>query len=288
MKKLTKTIIVAALAASQIASAATFNNGAGDNLWETPGNWVGGVLPTSSDGVDISSNVTLSSSATTANTLIRSFEFTLDSGAVYTTGNSNVGQANSNGIVTINTGASYTINTTASMNLAVGNTVNGSGTLNLNGGTISLGGSLQGVGGSGATRAESFVNFNAGTGSFRNFSFSDADLTNVVFNWALSGTSTVANISVTSASFVNNLAKVDTFNFGANTLVNGDVVTLVSGVAGTTYSNLAGIAVTGIASGGVISQVGNDLVLTVIPEPSSLMLLTGGLLSLAFYRRRKA
>lgn len=288
MKKLTKTIIIAALTASHVTLAANiaFNNGGGDGSWETATNWVGGALPTSTDSAQIQANASLSSAQNVSGVLVYTAELVINSGGSITaTSVVNIGQATTtDGILTINTGG--TLTTTNGISLGP-QSVNASGTLNLNGGTINSANHIVGRGNTGATRAESFLNFNAGTASFRNFEFNDIDLTNVVFNWALSGTSTVANISVTSASFANDLAAVDTFNFTGGTLVNGDVVTLISGSGGA-FNNLSGIAVTGIASGGVLSQVGNDLVLTVIPEPSSLMLLTGGLLSLAFYRRRKA
>jgi hypothetical protein len=119
------------------------------------------------------------------------------------------------------------------------------------------------------------------------FSFAGTEVGGLKFDLAATGVSDLITLSGLTTVNASALA-FDSFDF--NTLAgfaNTNTYTLMSLTGGGSWSGFSTLTGTVGGSDGTISLLGNDLVLNVVPEPSTWVLLAGGLTTVLLLRRRR-
>jgi len=119
------------------------------------------------------------------------------------------------------------------------------------------------------------------------FSFAGTEVGGLKFDLAATGVSDLITLSGLTTVDASALA-FDSFDF--NTLAgfaNTNTYTLMSLTGGGSWSGFSTLTGTVGGSDGTISLLGNDLVLNVVPEPSTWVLLAGGLTTVLLLRRRR-
>ncbi len=119
------------------------------------------------------------------------------------------------------------------------------------------------------------------------FSFAGTEVGGLKFDLAATGVSDLITLSGLTTVNASTLA-FDSFDF--NTLAgfaNTNTYTLMSLTNGGSWSGFSTLTGTVGGSDGTISLLGNDLVLNVVPEPSTWVLLAGGLTTVLLLRRRR-
>lgn len=307
MKKLQiRTILSVAmipLASTSLEAAVidTLNSG----NWQDTGTWTGGVLPGIVDAAHIVSTHTVTvNQAHDIEGLLHDGSVILNSGAILeVSGGTNIGHSfNNSATITLNSGSQLN----CSSRLNVGSHVNsGNNVINLNGGAITVTGLSGNVrfeaintnGGSGTMNlnsgsltAQGFSAVRRGTSSqtILNWNSASSAGAGVTFNLTASGTYVDTFNSNTNTLFTD-FGTGTTFNFNGANFVEGNVITLMTSTSETAYTNYNNINITGFGStglGGVLSVSGNNLMLTVVPEPTSAALLgLGGIILLGRRKR---
>ena len=276
------------LSASSVHGAVATFNGSTDNDYNTSTNWNTGTVPTTGDRAFVpgGQSVTLSSTVTgtpddaiygQGGTGTASVTFEIGASASYV-GAVSIGR-NVEGIFTMNDGVLIS----SALGIGAYNDLGFGGTLNMNGGIINTG-TVQ------STFDSATLNLSGGTMNLSNGINLNANALadGTEINWDFSSGSST-EINITGGALLALRDSSLTFDLtglgnGTYTLINNGGNGTINHTGTTTFNNLGPGLVASINSTG--NALGDDFVLTVIPEPSSSLLLALSVFSLLGRRRR--
>jgi len=286
-------------------SAVVSTTSSGD--WSDTAIWNNATLPTIDDQAYISSvdhNVTISQTQSSGNILING-GVVVQNGGHYDGGAINIGQGGG-GTPTLTVLTGGQVSLTQRLNVA-SEIESGNAVLNLYGGSINT--TLDptelnnGLNTFGVDGGSSTINLQAGSITTSGFLMNTAPLSNstrtydtaTTINWE-SASSLGAGVSIyltesgvnayhasTTLNFTD-FGFDTTFNFNGSNFNIGDEITLMSSASETEYMNYQNVNITGLD--GQLSVSGTDLILTVVPEPTSAGLLGMGIMTVLMRRKR--
>jgi len=266
---------------------------ASSGQWADDSMWQGGAKPLITDQAIGGDNhiIELNTTQESGNFLSNA-TLNVNNGGTLNTSGVNIGQGGAiGGVINLYTGG--TINSANRINV---NSVVASGDayLNMYGGTFNVTGDNGFIGtfGNGDGTGTSNFNFDSGIINAAGFLVKPDTSDNLtIVNWNSANSSgagidfhlTSSGINANNSEYYTDFGTSTTFNFVGSNFSIGDEITLITSDSETLYTNHENVTINGID--GQLSVSGNDLILTVVPEPTSSALI--GIASLSLIIRRK-